>query len=107
MNLGGRFGLVCLVLIHPCCNRLLAWEANPPQFDLYTADGLVATGSLEQLKEDWSLKLGGTNPRTVAAGDFIALRRSKTLLPAFPRQAHAAGANGRRVPGPDGWVKSR
>ncbi|HLJ95816.1 MAG TPA: NPCBM/NEW2 domain-containing protein [Gemmataceae bacterium] len=76
-----------------------AQESSAPLFDLHPADGVVATGSLQQLRDDWSVSLGGTKPIQVKGTDLISLRRSQTALPSTPRGERVVFTNGDQLPG--------
>jgi hypothetical protein len=70
-----------------------------PRFDLHTADGMVASGRLVQVREDWSVSLSGKKALEVDGGRVIALRQSKTVLPPPPREQHVVLTNGDQIPG--------
>jgi NPCBM/NEW2 domain len=70
-----------------------------PTFTAQSADGTAATGPLTELGKDWSVKLGGDKPATVAAGDLVCLRRPDVPLPPLPSQEQLVFFNGDRVPG--------
>jgi hypothetical protein len=79
-----------LVTLSPCH---LVTAAEPP-FALDTASGKPIRGPLEELRADWSARVGGET-----AGDVVALRRAGTPLPPAPRGEHVVFANGDRLPG--------
>jgi hypothetical protein len=81
-----------LVLLSPAA-------AEPALFVLDTAPGTVVRGSFEELRSDWSIRLGGTTGGIVAGSDVVALRRSDRTLPALPSTEHVILANGDRMPG--------
>ncbi len=76
-----------------------AQESSAPLFDLHAADGIVATGSLQQLRDDWSVSLGGTKPIQVKGTDLVCLRRTQTALPSTPRGQRVVLTNGDQLPG--------
>ncbi len=76
-----------------------AEESSPPVFNLHAATGIVAQGSLEQVREDWSISLRGSKAIQVSGSEVIALRPTKRVLPPSPRQAHVLLTNGDRLPG--------
>jgi hypothetical protein len=73
---------------------LLAADPPPPTFTAATGAAPVG-GPLRELKADWSLRLGD---KTLAANEFVALRRNDAKLPAFPVETHVILANGDRIP---------
>jgi hypothetical protein len=97
------------VTVYPLTSLLLvllpaalpADEAGVPRFTLHTADGVAGSGPVEELREDWSVVLGGETALRARGGDVVALRRVAAALPAFPRhdQQQVLFTNGDRVPG--------
>jgi hypothetical protein len=75
----------------------IAQEPKPPLFQLHSSDGAAHIGPLAQLSEDWSVTLDGHEKRP--GSEVVALRRSKAVLPAFPREGQVMLANGDRIPG--------
>jgi hypothetical protein len=81
---------------------LAAFGADQSQsgdFTLTLADGKTVTGSLEELGDQWSVRLGGATPVQAAGADVLTLRRSQTLRPAFPAGEQIVFANGDRLAG--------
>src|SRR5207245_1457983 len=80
-----RLFAIC-ILQFAFCNLQLsssaagAQESSTPFFDLYTAEGISALGPLEQLREDWSVSLGGKKAIQVSGSDLVSLRQAKTPL---------------------------
>jgi hypothetical protein len=86
-------------ILHFASCMLLAQEPSVPIFHLHTADGMMATGSLEQLSKDWSISLNTDKANQVKGSDFIALRHARLPLPTSPREAHVLLTNGDRLLG--------
>jgi hypothetical protein len=89
--------LVIVSLLVPVTSP--AQEASAPVFDLHTALGLVASGPLEQAREDWSVSLSGTKTIQVSGSDLVSLRQAKTPLPPLPRGARVVFTNGDQLLG--------
>src|SRR2546426_1790961 len=68
-------------------------------FDVHSADGTTISGPLENVGKDWSIKLGGKDPKLVPGRELISLRRSHALLPPLPSEEHIILINGDRVRG--------
>lgn len=73
--------------------------ANRPSFILTRADGTTATGPLDALGPDWSIRLSGQPPPTAKGADLITLRRSEVHLPDPPEGEQVVLVNGDRLPG--------
>src|SRR5262249_14161404 len=89
----------CHFVILSSLQASAAGESPAPQFDLHTADGVIASGRLEQVREDWSVSLSGTKAVRVEGKDLVGLRRSETPLPPAPREEHVVFTNGDQLPG--------
>jgi hypothetical protein len=64
------------------------------------ADGVTASGPLEELAADWSVRLGGAKLVQVKGGDLLSLHRSGQSLPGFDLgEQHLVFVNGDRVRG--------
>jgi hypothetical protein len=87
---------LCILLV--LCGRVAAQQASPT-FAAEMADGTRTRGPLERLGEGWSVRLGGTDPVNVPAGELISLRRADRPLPPPPLDEHAALVNGDRILG--------
>jgi hypothetical protein len=81
------------------CLLLLRSEAQPPLFILHTANGALEPAPLERIGEDWSISLGGINPKEIPVTDVISLRRTAVRLPGPPRKEQVLSASGDRVAG--------
>jgi hypothetical protein len=68
-------------------------------FSVQTAGGQTHTGPLQEIGEDWSIRLGGDEPRRVAGTFVLMLRRLDRPLPARPTGEQLVLANGDQVPG--------
>ena len=84
-------GAVALLL---CRSALQAQEPQQALFDLHTADGVTVSGPLEQVREDWSVSLGGPSAKPASANEAITLRRTKMPLPGHPQEECVHFANG-------------
>src|SRR5262249_34963420 len=84
-------GVVALLL---CRSALQAQEPQQALFDLHTADGVTVSGPLEQVREDWSVSLGGPSAKRASANEAITLRRTKMPLPGHPQEEGVHFANG-------------
>lgn len=76
-----------------------AQESATPLFDLCTAEGLVASGQLAQVREDWSISLGGKKALQVSGRDLVSLRQARMPLPPAPRGERVVLTNGDQLPG--------
>ena len=76
-----------------------AGDLGPPIFNVHTANGIVATGSLEQVGKDWSVSLNGGKTMQISGSDIITLRQAKMPLPPAPREPHVLLSNGDCLPG--------
>jgi hypothetical protein len=81
------------------CHLLPARETDAPAFAVHSTEGLVATGPLQELRDDWSVFLGGPKPRQVKGSDLVTLRQAGTRLPPPPGESQVIFANGDRIPG--------
>src|SRR5438132_1782175 len=70
-----------------------------PTFTLTLADGSVSSGSLEQIGENWSVRLSGAKPVRATGAQAVSLRRDKMSLPDSPRAEQVILVNGDRLPG--------
>lgn len=74
-------------------------ESSPqPTFTLTLADGTTSSGTLEQIGENWSVRLGGAVPVQAIGMDAISLRRDKKAICLSPRTEQVILANGDRMP---------
>src|SRR5260370_4858529 len=71
----------------------------PPIFTLTLCDGVTASGPLEQIDDQWSVRLGGAKPVQASAMQVIALQQDKAPLPLQPKSEQVIFANGDRLPG--------
>jgi hypothetical protein len=78
---------------------VLALEPSTPVFDLHTTRGLAASGSLEQLREDWSVSVKGETTFEAIGPDLVSLRAAKTPLPSLPRGPRVVFTNGDQLLG--------
>jgi hypothetical protein len=91
-----QFLLVMLLLSG---STIHAQAPSPPLFDLHTAEGLIASGSLEHLHEDWSVSVNGKKTIQVRGSDLVSLRQSKTPIPPAPRGERVVLTNGDQLAG--------
>jgi hypothetical protein len=72
-----------------------------PQFALHTADGTTHSGTLREIRDDWTVRVRGTRTIRASAAAIVTLRRAD--LPLLPPPAPGVGqvllANGGRLPG--------
>jgi hypothetical protein len=73
-------------------------ESPTPVFEARTADGKTPAGPLLKLNDKWEVRIGGSAPAVVAAGDLLDLRRAGKDLPDRPAEAHLLFTNGDCVP---------
>jgi NPCBM/NEW2 domain len=77
---------------------LIVCAADPrPEFELKAIGGEPLTGSLTSVKPDGTVTLA--DDKVTAVGDWYSLRRVGTVLPPWPKSAHAEFNNGDRVRG--------
>jgi len=79
--------------------RIAAEEPTRPTFTLRLADGTVVAGPIEQIDDNWSIRLVGDKPVRATGLQAIELRREKASPPPGPRNEHVILANGDRLPG--------
>jgi hypothetical protein len=91
--------LATLALLLLQATTAFARDPGPAMFHVYTAGGTVATGSLEQLGNDWSVALNGDQTTQISGSEVIALRHAKIPLPPTPREPHVRLSNGDCFPG--------
>src|SRR5260370_33597402 len=72
---------------------------NGPTFVLSLADGTTVAGPVEQIGDNWSVRLGGVKPVNATGLQTISMHRENTSLPAWPRNEQVILANGDRLPG--------
>jgi hypothetical protein len=80
------------------CLLLIAAEPRVPQFTLHTAAGKDVRGPLQTLKDDWSVRIGTTEPVDVPGADLLSVRQAGVALPPVPDGLHVILANGDRIP---------
>src|SRR5262245_21641649 len=88
-----------VLLIVWCTSACGAEEGLPEGFTLSLADGTTATGPLEELGDQWSVRLGGATPRRAPGTEVVTLRRAGMRRPAYPLGEQVIFANGDRIPG--------
>lgn len=91
--------LVLLSLLFLKATKAPSQEPSAPPFDVYTAEGVLASAPLEQLREDWSVSLSGTKAVQVMGNDLVSLRQAGTPLPSAPRGERVVLSNGDQLPG--------
>ena len=72
---------------------------NGPIFVLSLANGSTVAGPVEQIGDNWSVRLGGVKPVSATGLQAISMHRENTSLPAWPRNEQVILANGDRLPG--------
>ncbi len=72
---------------------------SAPTFTLHTMDGIAAIGPWEELREDWSVSLGGEKAARFKGAEVVALRRVGARLPPPPRESQVFFSNGDRLSG--------
>jgi len=72
---------------------------NGPIFVLSLANGSTVAGPVEQIGDNWSVRLGGVKPVSATGLQAISIHRENTSLPAWPRNEQVILANGDRLPG--------
>src|SRR5437868_2199369 len=72
---------------------------SAPLVDVYTADGVIGSGPLEQVREDWSVSVSATKALPVSGSDLVSLRQAKSPLPPTPRGERVVFTNGDQLPG--------
>src|SRR5207245_1270798 len=77
-------------------SRAQAQESKAPLFDVHSAEGVIASASLEQVREDWSVSVGG---KKVSGSDLVSLRQTKAPLPPLPRGERVVFSSGDQLPG--------
>src|SRR5258707_1035124 len=60
-----------------------AEEPLRPTFTLTLSDGTTVSGNVEQIGENWSIRMAGAPPRQAAG--VVSLRRDKIPIPPRPR----------------------
>ncbi len=76
-----------------------------PQFIVHTAEASLPPAPLTSLAEDWSVRVGGPQPRLVNGPDLVSLRRAGTLLPPFPSRNFVLLTSGDIIPVEPGTVR--
>jgi hypothetical protein len=97
-NIGTLAAISCLLL----SSGVLAFadDNSPrPNFTLTLADGSVSSGLLEQIGDNWSVRLSGAKPVHATGLQAVSLRRENSGLPDFPRAEQVVLVNGDRLPG--------
>jgi hypothetical protein len=91
---------LCLIPCFLLVPASLRAQDEPDQlFEVRTADGATVSGPLERIRDDWSVALGGAEPKQIPGRDVIGLHRAGALRPAFPREEHLVLQSGDRIPG--------
>jgi len=67
-----------------------------PIFTLTLADGTTVSGNVEQIGDNWSIRMAGAQPREAA--EVVSLRRDKIPIPPSPHAEQIILANGDRLP---------
>src|SRR5262249_4955334 len=78
---------------------LLDDNSAPPDFVLTMTDGAQGIGSVEQINDNWSVRLIGAKPINATGLQVVSLRRDKTQLPPPPQGEQVILVNGDRIPG--------
>jgi hypothetical protein len=76
-----------------------AAAAEIPTFAVHTADGATIIGPLDEITQEWGIRLGGSKPVRVQATAVVSLRCVGQPLPPWPRGPQVVLANGSRLPG--------
>jgi len=74
-----------------------AEDSAPPQFVVHSVDGQLPPAPLELIGEDWAIVLGGKNPRTLSAKEWLSMRREGAHLLPFPSKNSALLTTGDRI----------
>jgi hypothetical protein len=74
-------------------------EPQSPLFILHTANGALDPAPLDGVEEDWSISLGGTNPKQISGSEVISLRRAAARLSGSPLKEQVLSVNGDRLAG--------
>ena len=95
---GMRSGVfACLLSLLPV--PALAQGAEAPLFVLHTRQGTNATGPLQSLDDNWSVRLGGAKGGRADGADVISLRRRANRCRRRRWKSRLLFGNGDRVPG--------
>src|SRR5260370_30883438 len=70
----------------------------PPTFTLTLADGTTPSGTLQQIGDNWSVRLGGATSVQATGLEVISLRRDKKANSLSTRTEHVILANVDRLP---------
>jgi hypothetical protein len=90
-------GLLVAMLLF-AAGRSPGAESRTPVFDARTADGKTPAGPLLKLGDQWDVRLGGTNPALIDAGELLDLRRTGKDLPDRPSGPNLLFTNGDCLP---------
>ena len=74
---------------------LCAAEEPAPSFVVVTTNGAPLRGQLQELKPDWSFRVGD---KMLGGQEVVNLRRVDVQLPPLPTEKHLILANGDRIP---------
>ncbi len=94
---GPLFAAACLVWLPPPGQGFPGATDNGPLFVLRTVPGECPRGPLAELRDGWTVRLGGPQRTRRKADEWYALRRGDRPPPAFPSGAHLVLAGGDRV----------
>src|SRR4051794_17357049 len=72
--------------------------AAAPGFLVVTADGTLPAAPLLAMADDFGIRRGGEVPRSIAAGDLLALRQGGRPLPSGPEPPFVLLSSGERLP---------
>ena len=83
-------------------------DDSPPalQFHLRTINGLVGSGPIERIADDWSVSLAGEKPIKASGQKIVSLRRMGQIMPPWPTDEHLLFANGDRIAGSPAELRS-
>ncbi|HEV2946201.1 MAG TPA: NPCBM/NEW2 domain-containing protein [Gemmataceae bacterium] len=88
-----------LLSIAVCGPGLAADNPSSTTFTLTLSDGTTASGPLEQIDDDWAVRLGGAKSLHASGMQVIAMRQDKAPFPSLPKSEQVIFANGDRLPG--------
>jgi hypothetical protein len=95
--------IAALILSSALCDLCLLMSPleageQSPVFTLHGAEGIAGKGPLRQIRDDWTVRLGGEKPVLLKGDDVVCLRREGADLPRHPLGPQAILSTGDRIP---------
>jgi len=94
----GTLSVISCLFLSSCVPAFADDNSPQPNFTLTLADGSVSAGPLEQIGDNWSVRLSGAKPVQATGLQAVSLRRENSGLHDFPRAEQVILVNGDRLP---------